>query len=278
MHAMWKGTIQIAKIQIPIKLYAATEDKEISLRQIHEACGGPISHLKYCQACETRVETDAIRKAYDLGGGNLVELAEDELEAIAPQASKTFVVEQFADEAKVGRIRLKKHYYVGTDELGEDAFRLLHAGLLREKKAGIGYITLRSAQSLAAIWPAEEGLVLSTMLYEDEIRQMDRIAAPSNRVRERVPEDHAFAFRQLILAMSGEYAGAKYPNRYDESLRMLIQRKIAKLPTKERPADEPAAIRREGNMEELLSALTASLDYAQSGSGAFASPEEGHTH
>lgn len=278
MHAMWKGTIQIAKIQIPIKLYAATEDKEIALKTIHGACGGAVSHLRYCQACETKLEAEDIRRAYDLGGGNCVELGEDELKELAPQASKTFVVEQFADEAEIGRIRLKKHYYVGTDELGEDAFRLLHAGLLREKKAGIGYITLRSAQSLAAIWPAEGGLILSTMLYEDEIRPMDRIAAPSNRVRERVPEDHAFAFRQLILAMSGEYAGAKYPNRYDESLRMLIQRKIAKLPPKERPADEPAAIRREGNMEELLSALTASLDYAKSGSGAFAPPEEGHTH
>lgn len=277
MHAMWKGTVQIAKIQIPIKLYAATEDKEISLRQIHGACGGPISHQKYCQACESKVETDAIRKAYDLGGGNHVELLDDELGEIAPRASKTFVIEQFSDEAEIGRIRLKKHYYVGTDELGEDAFRLLHAGLLREKKAGIGYITLRSAQSLAAIWPAAEGLVLSTMLYEDEIRPIERVAAPSNRVRERVPEDHAFAFRQLILAMSGEFAGAKYPNRYDESLRMLIQRKIAKLPPQERPSDEPA-IRREGNMEELLSALTASLDHAKSGSGAFAPPEEGHTH
>lgn len=121
---------------------------------------------------------EEIRKGYDLGGGNLVELSEEELKGITPPASKTLLIEQFADEEDINRIRLKKHYYIGAEEVGEEAFRLFQASLRQSKKIGIGYVTLRSVQSLAAVWPLGDGLVLSTMLYEDEIRPMERIDPP----------------------------------------------------------------------------------------------------
>ncbi|MFB9274073.1 Ku protein [Cohnella cellulosilytica] len=269
MHAMWKGTLQIAKIQIPIKLYAATEDKEIALKTLHAACGGALSHLKYCRACEEKVEPEDVRKAYDLGGGNYVELTEEELEGIAPPASKTLFIEQFADESDVARIRLKKHYYVGSDELGDETFRLLHAGLLRTNKAGIGYITLRSAQSLAALWPTPEGLVLSTMLYEDELRPMERIASAGNRAHAPISENHLFVFRQLIDAMSSPFVGTKYPNKYDTALRALLENKMTKLAPQQRAREEPA-VKRENHLGDLLTNLTASLEMAQNGDDSFA--------
>jgi len=278
MHAMWKGTVQIAKVQIPVKLYAATDDKEISLKTTHSACGGPISHLKYCQGCDAKVAPEELIKAYDLGGGNFVELSEDELKGIAPpSASKTLMIEQFAEEAEISRVRLKKHYYVGADELGEETFRLLHAGLLRARKVGIGYVTLRSVRSLAALWPTEEGLVLSTMHYEDEIRPMERISSPANRIQAHISEDHLFVFQQLIQAMSSSFDGTRYANLYDESLRTLIENKIAKLAPKPRAEEEPF-LRRETHMKDLLSSLTASLEMAKSGSDSFASHEDGRLH
>ncbi|TVY01435.1 Ku protein [Cohnella terricola] len=277
MHAMWKGTIQIAKMQIPIKLYAATEDKEISLKQTHAVCGGAVSHLKYCQACEAKLEMNDIRKVYDLGGGNFVELLEEELKEIAPQASKTFLIEQFADESEISRIRLKKHYYIGAEALGEEAFRLFHASLVQSGKVGIGYITLRSAQSLAAVWPTTEGLILSTMLYDDEIRQMERIVSPSNRVHAQASQDHLFVFQQLIQAMTSEFIRSKYINKYDEALKILIDKKISTLAPQEKPKDEPF-LQRETNMEQLLSSLTASLDFAKSDSRSVAQPEDHHLH
>ncbi len=268
MHAMWKGTIQIAKIQIPIKLYAATEDKEIALKTIHAACGGSLSHLKYCKACDSKVEPEDVRKAYDLGGGNCVEVTEEELSGIAPPASKTLFIEQFVDESDIGRIRLKKHYFVGTDDLGEETFRLLHAGLLRGKKAGIGYITLRSVQSLAALWPTTEGLVLSTMLYEDELRPMERIVPAGNRVFAHISEDHLFVFQQLIFAMSSPFDGSKYPNKYAEALHALLENKMTKLSPQRRAREEPV-LRREIHLGDLLSSLTASLEMAKSGGDSF---------
>ncbi|WP_239616312.1 non-homologous end joining protein Ku [Cohnella mopanensis] len=277
MHAMWKGTIQIAKFQIPIKLYAATEDKEISLKQTHTVCGGSISHLKFCQACGTKVESEEIRKGYDLGGGNLVELTEDELKGITPQASKSLLVEQFADEEEISRIRLKKHYYMGTDEVGEEAFKLFQASLVQAKKIGIGYITLRSVQSLAAVWPLGDGLVLSTMLYEDEIRAMEQIHAPSNRAGAHISEAHLFVFNQLIQAMSATFVGSKYVNRYDVALRSLIDNKITKLTPKDRIKDEPE-LQRNANLEDLLSSLNTSLNFVKNEDDVFTQSDFNQTH
>ncbi|RED58609.1 Ku protein [Cohnella lupini] len=277
MHAVWKGTIQIAKFQIPVKLYAATEDRELSLKQTHAPCGGSISHLKYCQACDAKVEPEEIRKGYDLGGGNFVEISEEELKGIAPQASKTMIIEQFAEDSAVSRMRLKRHYYIGTDEVGEEAFRLFHASLLQSKKVGLGYLTLRSVQSLAAVWPLEEGLVLSTMLYEDEIRPAVRVNVPVHPSKPEVTEAHMFVFNQLIQAMSASFVGAKYENKYAEALKALIESKVTKLAPKANDKELPA-IPRSANLEDLLSTLSTSLDFVKNESDAFSQSDFNQKH
>lgn len=277
MHAMWKGTIQVAKIQIPVKLYAATEDRELSLKQIHADCGGSISHLKHCKACDTKVEPERILKVYDLGGGNYVELTEEELQEITPEASKTMIVEQFVEETEIDRIRMKKHYYMGTDEVGAEAFRLFHASLSQSRKLGIGYVTLRSVQSLAAIWPTADGLVLSTMLYEDEIRAMNKAEAPLHPSARPVSDAHVFVFNQLIQAMTAKYEGARYANRYDAALKALIDRKITKLAPRPAAAEANPALQRNSGLEDLLSSLTTSLDAMKDGD-AFARPDVDRMH
>jgi DNA end-binding protein Ku len=277
MHAMWKGTIQIAKFQIPIKLYAATEDKEISLKQTHAACGGSISHLKFCQTCDTKVEMEDIRKVYDLGGGNFVEITEEELKGITPAASKTMIIEQFAEDNDITRLRMKKHYYMGTDEVGEEAFRLFQTSLLQSNKIGIGYITLRSSQSLAAVWPLDEGLVLSTMLYEDEIRTADLVNAPILGARTPVSESHVFVFSELIKAMTTPFDGSKYVSKYDESLRALIESKITKIAPRERVAEQPT-LQRGANLQDLLASLNTSLDYVKNENDAFTQSDFNQTH
>lgn len=277
MHAMWKGTIQIAKLQLPIKLYAATEDKEISLKQTHMPCGGSINHMKFCHTCNTEVEMEQIQKVYDLGGGNFVEVTADELKKISPPASKSVVIEQFVDEADINRIRLKKHYYVGTDEVGEEAFRLFHKSMLQSRKIGIGYITLRSVQNLAAIWPLEEGLVLSTMLYHDEVRSMEPITSPTNKSKMFVSEDHLFVFNQLIHAMSSPFEGSKYVNKYDEALRYLIENKVTNKMPSIIAAEEPL-LQRKTNLEDLLSSIHTSLDFVKNEGDAFTQSDFNQTH
>ncbi|MBB6695581.1 hypothetical protein H7B90_29740 [Cohnella xylanilytica] len=268
MHAMWKGTLQIAKFQVPIKLYAAAEDKEIALKTAHRECGGPISHLRYCQTCQTAVEAGQIRRIYDLGGGNRVEIEEEELKAISPPASRSFVVEQFVREDEIEPVYLKKHYYVGSDEVGEEAYRLVHRSLRQAGKAGIGFITLRSVRSLAALRPTRYGIVMSTMHYADEVR-----ANPAYREegREETPatDDLSFVFQQLVGAMTAPFDGARYVNRYNEALKRLIDGKIAdRVPA---APEWPEADFGGGRGADLLSSLRRSLDFVAADS-LFAEP------
>ncbi|GIO12626.1 non-homologous end joining protein Ku [Cohnella xylanilytica] len=268
MHAMWKGTLQIAKFQVPIKLYAAAEDKEIALKTAHRECGGPISHLRYCQTCQTAVEAGQIRRIYDLGGGNRVEIEEGELKAISPPASRSFVVEQFVREDEIEPVYLKKHYYVGSDEVGEEAYRLVHRSLRQAGKAGIGFITLRSVRSLAALRPTRHGIVMSTMHYADEVR-----ANPAYREegREETPatDDLSFVFQQLVGAMTAPFDGARYVNRYNEALKRLIDGKIAdRVPA---APEWPEADFGGGRGADLLSSLRRSLDFVAADS-LFAEP------
>ncbi len=260
MHAMWKGTLQIAKFQVPIKLYAAAEDKEISLKTAHRECGGPISHLRYCQACQTAVEADQIRRIYDLGGGNQVEIEEEELKAISPPASRSFVVEQFVGEDEIEPVYLKKHYYVGSDEVGEEAYRLVHRSLRQAGKAGIGFITLRSVRSLAALRPTRHGIVMSTMHYADEVR-----ANPAYRetgaeeTSATATDDLSFVFQRLMGAMTAPFDSSRYVNRYNEALKRLIDGKIAdRVPA---APEWPEADLGGSRSADLLSSLRRSLDF-----------------
>ncbi|TCZ73789.1 Ku protein [Paenibacillus albiflavus] len=275
MHAMWKGTIQIAQFQIPVKLFATTEDKELSLKQTHRACGDNISHLKFCQTCNSTVEMDQIQKVYELGGGNSVEVSDEELKKISPQANKNFVIEQFIDNSDLNIVQMKKHYFVGTDEVGEEVFQLFLTCLQKSKKIGIGYITLRSVQYLAAIRPMGNGIVLSILHYADEVRSMQQINNTVAGVKTKIFEDHILILSQLIDAMTGPFEFAKYGNRYNDALRLLIENKIANRSPKN---DEIEPVMPQNNIVDLLSSLQRSLDFVNSETTLFSTSENNNLH
>ncbi|WP_123043149.1 Ku protein [Cohnella candidum] len=254
MQAFWKGTIQIAQLQVPIKLYSATEEKGISFRQQHADCGNPISHLKYCQSCQTEVENENIRKVYDLGGGKFVEVSEEELQAIAPPADKTFRVQHFVRSSELEPHYWKKHYFVGVDEVGGQAFELLRYSLLKMKRTGIGYVTMRSVQQLAALWASKDGLMLTTLHYADEVRAYP--AANSSAVPEMTTELMQ-AFGSLVSGLSVPYDPALYPNVHNESMIHLIDSKIAgQVPEVSHPLASTDSSR---HLTDFMSAIQRSL-------------------
>jgi len=273
---MWKGTIQIAQFQIPVKLFATTEDKELSLKQTHRTCGDNISHLKFCQTCNSTVEMDQIQKVYELGGGNSVEVSDEELKKISPQANKNFVIERFIPNSDLNIIQMKKHYFVGTDEVGEEAFQLFTMCLQKSKKIGIGYITLRSVQYLAAIWPMDNGIVLSILHYADEVRSMQKINNTDVREKTNIFDNHILILNQLIDAMTGPFEGAKYVNRYNDALRLLIENKIANRSPKYDEIDQVNT--RNDNIVDLLSSLQRSLDFVSSETTLFSASDNNNLH
>ncbi|WP_256757678.1 Ku protein [Cohnella sp. WQ 127256] len=267
MHTIWKGTILISKFQIPVKLFAATEDNEISLKQTHKPCGSGISHLKFCKTCNTTVEQNQIQKVYEMGSENFVEVTDEDLKLISPQSNKNFVIKQFFHENELSFVYMKKHYYIGTDEVGEEVLQLLHQCLLKSKKVGIGYITLRSTQSLAAIRPMNNGIVLSTLHYADEVRSNQQNNNFSTEAQINLSSDHLFVFDQLVNAMTKPLEISSYGNKYNEELRYLLENKIAnRLPNQN---DTQDVTHRNNNFSELLSSLQRSLDYVKADTNLF---------
>ncbi|MCC3376531.1 Ku protein [Cohnella sp. REN36] len=255
MQAFWKGTVQIAKLQIPIKLYAATEEKTVSFKQVHGACGHGITYQKYCSHCETAVEPQDVRKAYELGGGKYVELEEDELSALAPASDKTFYVEHFVRTADIEPYYMKRHYFVGMDEVGGQAFRVLHGGLYKLKRTGIGYLTLRSVRQLAAVWATKDGLMLTTLHYADEVRPARALGGGATEPLPNAALTDAFS--ELVAGMTVPFEPNDYPNVHLESVRRLIDAKIARQIPNGPGHRQPAA-----NTEHLgdwMSALERSL-------------------
>ncbi|MBB6671362.1 non-homologous end joining protein Ku [Cohnella nanjingensis] len=255
MQAFWKGTVQIAKLQVPIKLYAATEEKTVSFRQQHRACSHAIAYQKYCAHCETAVEPAEVGKAYDLGGGQFIEIEESELKLLAPASDKTFYIEHFVRSADIEPYYMKKHYFIGMDEVGEQAFRVLHAGLFKLKRTGIGYITLRSVQQLAALWATKEGLMLTTLHYADEVRPA--LSAGSPAAGPFAQPELLEAFGSLVSGMSVPFDPTEYRNVYQEAVKRLIDAKIAhRIPN----GPHPAPVAEDGeNLVDFLSAVERSL-------------------
>ena len=255
MQALWKGTLQIARLQIPIKLYAAAEEKTVSLRQRHKECNHPVRYVKYCAHCGSTVPPDRLASVYEWGGGGTVEVEEDELRRIAPAQDKRFHIRHFVPSAEVSPLFMKKHYYVGKDEAGEEALALVHQGLSKRERMGIGYITLRSAQQLAVIRAAEERLMLTTLHYADEVRSSGGLDSfhPEGRTQHLQEE-----FGALMERLSISFEPGQYPNLYNEALKKLVTSKISRLEPKAPSPVFEFADEEEGT-EDLLAAIQQSL-------------------
>ncbi|WP_169732326.1 Ku protein [Cohnella thermotolerans] len=255
MQAVWRGTVQIARLQIPVKLYAAAEEKEVVLRLRHKECDHPVRQVKYCERCGETVVPDRLTRVYELGGGRAVEVGEDELRRIAPVPDKRFRVRHFVPSADVSPLFMKKYYYVGYDEAGEEALALIHQGLFRQGRMGIGYIALRSAQQLAGLWAAGDRLLLTTLHYANEVRSGEgtaelRAEGPGRQLEEE--------FTALIGHLTVSFEPGQYSNLYNEALKKLVGAKLARLaPEDPVPFLEPEEAG--GEAEDLLSALRLSL-------------------
>lgn len=254
MQAFWRGTVHIARLRIPVKLYAAAEEKAVVLHNRHKECGHAVTQLKYCAYCAMAVEPDELERAYQRGGDRPVALTEEELRSIAPENDKRFRVVRFARASEVPALWMKKHYYVGADEVGEDALTLVGEQLRRLGCIGIGYITLRSVRQLAGLWASDDALVLTTLHYADEVRSAPGSAqAPSGR-----PDGEASAeLGALIEAMSGPFEPKQYANVYQDALRKLVASKLSNRPPEDERPPEPAD--EDGDSRDLLDAIRASL-------------------
>lgn len=257
MHTMWKGTISFGLVNIPIKLHAATEDKDIKLRSLHKKCHSPIRYEKVCPVCGEELDAKEIVKGYEIAKGKFIVLEEEELEELRKQTEEKAVeIMDFLDMREIDPVYFNRSYYMSPNEGGVKAYGLLRKALTESEKVGLARIVMRSKEQLAVIRVYENTLLMETIHYPDEVRRASDVP--------NVPQDDEVSKKEietailLIDQLTTSFEPEKYTDAYRSNLMALIESKRTGKKLVTAKVKEP-----ENNVTDLMAALQASIDRAK---------------
>jgi DNA end-binding protein Ku len=258
MHSMWKGAVSFGLVMIPVKLYAATEQKDIAFRQVHREDGGRIRFRRFCSICDQEVPYEDVAKGYELPGGEMVILTEDDMADLPLPTTRSIEVVQFTPAEQLDPILFNRSYFVEPEAAGARAYVLLRDALEESGKIAIAQVALRQRESLAILRVREGVLVLETLLWPDEIR--DPAFPFLDEDIDVRPQELRMA-ESLIESMTVDFDPDEYHDSYREALQELVNakvegREVIQPETGEIGGAEPSS---------LADALRASLDAARGG-------------
>ena len=255
MRSMWKGAISFGLVMIPVKLYAATEQKDIAFRQVHRADGGRIRFRRVCSADGSEVPYEEVAKGFELPGGEMVVLTDDDLADLPLASSKSIEVLHFTPADQLDPILFNRGYYVEPETVGVRAYALLRDALERSGRVAICQVALRQREALATLRSRDGVLVLETLLWPDEVRAAD-FGFLGENVEVRSQELRMAT--SLIDSMTVDFDPERHHDRYREALGELVAAK-----TEGRDVIAPETAQRPGAPASLADALRASLAAAR---------------
>jgi DNA end-binding protein Ku len=258
VRSIWKGAISFGLVSIPVKLYSATEERDISFRQVHREDGGRIRYQRVCTKCGEEVAYADIAKGYEMSDGSIVVLTDEDFDAVPITTNRMIDVVQFVPLEELDPIYFSKSYYLEPEKAGIKPYVLLARALEESGKVAVVKVALRQREALAAVRVRDGVFVLETMLWPDEVREAD-FGFLDEDVEVR-PQELAMA-GTLIESLSGEFDPNEHHDSYREALEEVIEAKVEghELVAPPERADEGAAV------VDLMSALRASVDAAKSG-------------
>jgi DNA end-binding protein Ku len=255
MRSMWKGAISFGLVMIPVKLYAATEQKDITFRQVHRTDGGRIRFKRVCSIDGEEVPYEDVAKGYELPTGEMVILTDEDMADLPLPSTRSIEVLHFMPADQLDPILLNRSYYAEPDPVGERAYVLLRDSLERSGKVALAMVALRQRETLATLRVRDGVLVLETLLWPDEVREA---AFPflDDDVEARPQELRMAA--SLIDSMTVDFDPGEYHDNYREALQELVDAKI-----EGRELAPPAEAAGEPETTSLADALKASLAAAR---------------
>ncbi len=258
MRSIWTGAISFGLITIPVKLYSATEQRDVSFHQVHRADGGRIRYRRFCQVCGEEVDYADVVKGYELPDGDMVVLDEEDFAQLPLSTSRSIEVVQFVPLEQVDPIYFAKSYYLAPDEAATKPYVLLRDALEYSGKVAIVKLAFRQRESLATLRVRQGVFVLETMLWADEIREPDfEFLDEDVDVR---PQELTMA-TSLIDTMTGGFEPENHHDTYRVALQQLIDAKI-----EGREVVQPSEHEEEPeSVVDLMSALRASVEAAKEG-------------
>jgi DNA end-binding protein Ku len=261
VRSMWKGGISFGLVMIPVRLYAATEQKDIAFRQVHRTDGGRIRFRRFCSVCDEEVPYEDVVKGYELSTGEMVVLDDEDLADLPLPTTKSIEVLHFAPAEQLDPILFNRSYYVEPEAAGARAYVLLRDALEQSGRIAIAQVALRQRESLATLRSRDGVLILETLLWPDEIRDA---AFPFLQQEIEVRPQELTMASSLIDSMTTDFDADAHHDRYREALVEVVDAKV-----QGRELTQPAPLEiAAGPSTSLADALKASLAAAQQGPGA----------
>jgi DNA end-binding protein Ku len=256
MRSIWKGTVSFGLVTIPVRLYSATEEKDVAFHQVRRSDGSRIRYKRVAAADGEEVPYSEIARGFELPSGETVVLTDEDFADLPLPSQKVVDVLQFVPLEQVDPMYFSRSYYLEPDKSGVKPYELLREAMDKAGKVAITKVTLRQRESLACVRVKDGVLVLETMLWPDEIRAADfDVLDQDVDVR---PQEVKMA-QSLIEALSGDFDPTQYTDQYRQALEALIEAKV-----EGHAVVQPAAAEAEtGTVVDLMAALRASVEAAK---------------
>ncbi|QCQ16331.1 non-homologous end joining protein Ku [Microbacterium sp. RG1] len=259
MRSIWKGAVAFGLVNVPVKVYSATEDHDVSLHQVHAADGGRIRYQRVCELDGEVVPYADIDRAYDDGDRTVV-LTKEDLESLPAEKSREISVVEFVPSDQVDLLTLDKAYYLEPDSSSPKAYVLLRRTLEQTDRTAIVQFSLRQKTRLAALRVRGDVLVLQTLLWADEVREA---SFPSLDEDVKISAKELELSAALVDSFSSDFDPTEFRDEYQEQLRTLIEAKLEKgesVDTSATFGEEGDEGKDGGEVIDLMAALRASVE------------------
>lgn len=247
MRAIWSGSISFGLVNIPVKLYSATQEEAPSFDLLHKKDLSRIRYARVCKNEEHEVPYEEIVKGYEYKKGEYVVLSNEDFERANARKTKTIDIHDFVDPREVATIYFEKPYFLEPEESAIKSYALLREALRQSGQVGIGKFVLRNKEHLVVLRPMKNMILLEQLRFEHEIRDPDELTLPASDITDEKEIKMALAF---INQLSGSFKIGEYKDTYSDDLRALIRAKVeGRIPSIKGEAPTPTEVK---NLMEML--------------------------
>jgi DNA end-binding protein Ku len=270
MRAMWSGAVSFGLVSVPVKAYAATTNHDIRFHQVHAADGGRIKYKRTCSLDGQEVEYADIVKGFETEEGELITLAEEDLDSLPVATGHEIDVVEFVPADQIDPLLFDKSYYLEPEAKAAKPYALLREALVQTDRMAVVKVALRQRETMALLRVRDKSIVLQTMLWPDEVREPDfEILDADVSLR---PQEMKMA-ASLVESLGAEFDPTQFHDEYREAVAALIERKkttgdARPVPVATAPTEDAGE-----SMTDLLTALQRSVEAAKAASGKPAEPE-----
>ncbi|WP_110181964.1 Ku protein [Nocardioides solisilvae] len=265
MRAIWKGSVSFGLVNVPVKLYSATESHDVSFRQVHAKDGGRIKYQRVCAIDGEEVAYADIAKGYETEDGEMVVLDDDDMAQLPLTSSREIAVEKFVPSDQIDPMLFEKSYYLEPEKSGAKPYALLRQALLEADRMAVVTVALRQRTSVAVLRVRDDVIVLQTMMWPDEIRTPD-FSVDAGDVK---PGEVKMA-QMLVETLAGDFDPDEFEDDYAEAVEALVKSKIEGGEVQRTTTSTKSS----GEVVDLLAALQKSVAAAKQARGEAVPAEE----